>query len=142
MAYLTAAVFLYGGAALGNVLLVLPFALMAFAATLSREVIKDMEDASGDVDRRTLPRTRGMTVAGATARGAVGIALLLSPVPLFTFLSLTSVGGIMYLALVLAADALFVLSVAWLPSKLHREQTVSKAAMTIALLAFLAAAFR
>ncbi|MCI4349584.1 MAG: UbiA family prenyltransferase, partial [Thermoplasmata archaeon] len=42
VAFLTGAVFLYGGAAVGNVAVVLPFALMAFAATLSREIIKDM----------------------------------------------------------------------------------------------------
>ncbi|MCI4358333.1 MAG: geranylgeranylglycerol-phosphate geranylgeranyltransferase [Thermoplasmata archaeon] len=142
VAYLTAAVFLYGGAGVGNLLVVVPFAAMAFGATLSREVIKDMEDASGDVDRRTLPRTRGMGVASRVARTAAGFAIVLSPVPLVTFLHLTSGGGIIYLALVLAVDVLFVVSVAWLPGRLHREQTVSKAAMTVALLAFLAAAFR
>ncbi len=142
VAYLTAAVFLYGGAAAGNVLVVLPFAAMAFGATLSREIIKDMEDAGGDVDRRTLPRTRGPSVATIAARAAVVVAILLSPVPLLSFLSLRSASGIMYLALVLAADALFVVSVASLPRQLHREQTVSKAAMTVALFAFLAAAFR
>jgi hypothetical protein len=35
-----------------------------------------------------------------------------------------------------------VVSVVWLPKRLHREQTLSKGAMTVALLAFLAAAFR
>jgi geranylgeranylglycerol-phosphate geranylgeranyltransferase len=142
VAYLTAAVFLYGGAAAGNVLVVLPFAAMAFGATLSREIIKDMEDAGGDIDRRTLPRTRGLAISSVAARVAVAAAILLSPVPLFTFLSPWSAGGIMYLALVLAADALFVVSVASLPRQLHREQTVSKAAMTVALVAFLAASFR
>ena len=48
----------------------------------------------------------------------------------------------MYLALVVIADALFVASVVSLPRNLHREQTLSKVAMTVALLAFLAAAFR
>ena len=40
------------------------------------------------------------------------------------------------------ADAAFVASVVYLPSRLHWEQTVSKGAMTIALCAFLAVAFR
>ena len=142
VAYLTAAVFLYGGAAGGNLVVVLPFAVMAFGATLSREVIKDMEDASGDVDRRTLPRVRGMAAAGGWARGAVAAAIALSPAPLLSFLGLGSVGGIMYLVLVLAADGLFVLSVAYLPRRLHQGQTASKVAMTVALAAFLAAAFR
>jgi geranylgeranylglycerol-phosphate geranylgeranyltransferase len=142
VAFLTAAVFLYGGAAANRPLLLVPFALMAFAATLSRELIKDMEDAEGDVDRRTLPRVHGFPMATALARVSVVVALLLSPVPLLLFVAPTSAAGIMYLALVLAADALFVVSVARLPRDLHRAQTISKAAMTVALLAFLATAFR
>ncbi len=142
VAALTAGVFLYGGAAAGNAGVLLPFALMAFFATLSREVIKDMEDAEGDVDRRTLPRTRGMGVAGATARGAVAVAIGFSPIPLVSFLAIGSAVGIIYLALVAAADAVFLVSVVWLPRKLHLEQTLSKGAMTMALLAFLVAAFR
>ncbi|MCI4370845.1 MAG: hypothetical protein L3J81_05915, partial [Thermoplasmata archaeon] len=92
--------------------------------------------------RRTLPRVRGLGVATGVARVAVALAIVLSPVPLFTLLAPTSAAGIMYLALVGAADALFVVSVVWLPKHLHREQTLSKGAMTVALLAFLAAAFR
>lgn len=142
VAFLTGAVFLYGGAAVGDLWIVVPFALMAFFSTLSREVIKDMEDAKGDVDRRTLPRTRGMGAASLLARAAAGLAIALSPIPLFTFLSIFTVAGIMYLASVLAADALFVVSVVWLPDRLHREQSLSKGAMTVALIAFLAAALR
>jgi geranylgeranylglycerol-phosphate geranylgeranyltransferase len=142
VASLTGMVFLYGGAAAGNVGIVLPFALMAFGATLSREVIKDMEDAEGDRERRTLPRVRGFGFSTGAARLAVALAIGLSPVPLLTFLAPWSMAGIMYLASVVAADALFVVSVAWLPARLHREQTLSKAAMTVALLAFLASAFR
>lgn len=142
VAFLTGLVFLYGGAAAGAPLLVLPFGLMAFFATLSREVIKDMEDFAGDVDRRTLPRVRGMPVAGAVARGSVGTALVLSVIPLLILVRLDSVAGIMYAGLVLVADALFVVSVVWLPGRLHSEQTVSKGAMAVALLAFLAVAFR
>ncbi len=142
VAYLTAAVFLYGGSAAGNVVVALPFAAMAFFATLSREVIKDMEDAEGDVDRRTLPRTAGLGPAGWVARGAAGAAIVLSVWPLLTFLPLRSVAGFLYVALVLAADGLFVASVRWLPARLHQEQSTSKLAMTVALLAFVATAFR
>ena len=142
VAALTAALFLYGGAAVGAPAALAAFAGMAFGATLSREVIKDMEDAQGDTDRSTLPRTAGFSTATAVARVAVGAALLLSPVPLFTLLPVASAAGIMYLGLVVAADALFVVSVARLPSRLHRAQSVSKGAMTVALLAFLATAFR
>ena len=142
VAFLTAAVFLYGAAAIGNLGPVLPFAAMAFLATLSREVIKDMEDAEGDVDRRTLPRVHGMSTAGTTARVAVGAAILLSPLPVLTYLGGHLDTQIIYLALVGAADVVFLASVRWLPNRLHLEQSLSKGAMTIALLAFLVTAFR
>jgi geranylgeranylglycerol-phosphate geranylgeranyltransferase len=142
VAFLTGLVFLYGGAAAGVPLAVLPFGLMAFFATLSREVIKDMEDLAGDVDRRTLPRVRGISFSAGVARAAVATALALSVVPLFILLPLVSVAGIMYATFVFVADALFVVSVFWLPARLHTEQTVSKGAMAVALLAFLAVAFR
>ena len=142
VAALTGLVFLYGGAAAGDALLLAPFAAMAFLATLSREVIKDMEDVSGDVTRQTLPKTHGLPLSGTVARVAVGAAIVLSFVPLFWFVHLTTVAGIIYLALVVAADAVFVASVVYLPERLHWEQTMSKVAMTVALFAFLAVAFR
>lgn len=142
VAGLTGLVFLYGGAAAGNALVLIPFALMAFFATLSREVIKDMEDVAGDVGRTTLPKQRGLGFAGGVARASVGIAIALSAVPLFWFVSASTLAGIMYIGLVAAADAVFVVSVARLPAQLHWEQTMSKVAMTVALFAFLAVAFR
>jgi geranylgeranylglycerol-phosphate geranylgeranyltransferase len=142
VAFLTGAVFLYGGAAVGAALPVVPFALMAFFATLSREVIKDMEDVPGDVERRTLPRTLGIPLSGAVAKLSVATAIVLSAVPPLFLVSIQSISGLVYVAFVVAADALFVASVAWLPRHLHREQSVSKGAMAVALLAFLSVAFR
>ncbi|HTT25830.1 MAG TPA: UbiA family prenyltransferase, partial [Thermoplasmata archaeon] len=142
VAFLTGGVFLYGGAAVGAVVVVVPFAAMAFLATLSREIIKDMEDAAGDVDRRTLPRVHGLTTATWAARGAVLGAILLSPVPLASLFRGVPLAEVAYLAVVGVADAIFLVSVLWLPERLHREQGLSKGAMTVALFAFLATAFR
>ncbi len=142
VALLTGLVFLYGGAAAGQPLVMLPFAAMAFLATLGREVIKDMEDMAGDADRRTVPQVHGLPFASSVARTAVGAAIVTSAVPFLWFLPVGSVAGIMYLGLVLVADALFVLSVLYLPARLLWEQTMSKVAMTVALFAFLAVAFR
>ena len=142
VAGLTGMVFLYGGAAAGDVLVMVPFAAMAFGATLSREVIKDIEDLAGDVGRRTLPMTHGVPFSTGVARGAVVAAIVLSFVPIVWFLRASSVAGIMYLGLVVVADAVFVVSIAYLPNRLHWEQTMSKVAMTVALFAFLAVAFR
>jgi geranylgeranylglycerol-phosphate geranylgeranyltransferase len=139
---LTAMVFLYGGAAAGRPVVVLPFAAMAFLATLSREVIKDMEDVAGDTSRRTVPKVLGMPAASRLARGAVGAAIALSVTPFLWYLTPRSPAGVAYAVVVLAADLLFVASVAWLPRRLRFEQTVSKGAMALALGAFLAVAFR
>ncbi len=142
VAFLTGMVFLYGGAVGGHIELLAPFAAMAFLATLSREVIKDMEDVAGDVGRSTLPKTHGVPFATGTARSAVGVAAALSILPVVWFVSLTSVVGIMYVVLVACADAIFWVSIRYLPERLHYEQTMSKVAMTVALFAFVAVAFR
>ncbi len=142
VAALTGMVFLYGGAAVGDPLPVAPFAAMAFFATLSREVIKDLEDVAGDTDRTTVPKVHGPRAASRLAQGAVACALALSVVPLLSYLRLASVAGLAYAVVVLAADLTFVLSVARLPERPHFGQTVSKGAMTVALVAFLAVAFR
>jgi geranylgeranylglycerol-phosphate geranylgeranyltransferase len=142
VAGLTAGVFLYGGAAAGTLLPVLPFAIMATLATLSREVIKDMEDAGGDLDRRTFPKTHGMGASSLVARVAVGAAIGLSLLAVPLLFPVVSIAEIIYIAIVLAADGLFVMSVLHLPERLHEEQTLSKVAMTVALAAFVAAAFR
>ncbi len=142
VAFLTAMVFLYGAAAAGNAPILLPFAGMAFLATLSREVIKDMEDVRGDVGRRTLPMTRGLPYSTRVARVSVLAAIVLSFVPLAWFVHPVSVAGIAYIVLVVMADLIFASSVLYLPERLHHEQSMSKVAMTVALLAFLAVAFR
>lgn len=142
VAFLTAMVFLYGGAAAGNAGLLLPFAGMAFFATLSREVIKDMEDVRGDVGRSTLPKVFGVPYAVRVARGAVLVAVVLSAVPLLWFVAPLSVAGLVYLGVVAVADVLFGVSIRYLPDRLHFEQTMSKVAMSVALVAFLAVAFR
>ncbi|HYA69876.1 MAG TPA: geranylgeranylglycerol-phosphate geranylgeranyltransferase [Thermoplasmata archaeon] len=142
VAFLTGVVFLYGAAAAGNALVLVPFGAMAFLATLSREVIKDMEDVAGDLGRRTLPQRYGLGRASMVARAAVVGGVVLSAVPFLWFVTLLSGVGIIYVVLVGAADVIFGVSIWHLPDRLHYEQTMSKVAMTVALFAFLAVAFR
>ncbi len=142
VAFLTGEVFLFGAAVVGRPLSALALTGMAALATLSREVIKDMEDLEGDLSRKTLPRTHGLRTSSVVARASVALALALSPVPLLTFLPFGSGASIIYLVLVLASDVVFVGSVLGLPGRLHEGQTLSKVAMVLALGAFLGAAFR
>jgi geranylgeranylglycerol-phosphate geranylgeranyltransferase len=142
VALLTGLVFLFGATVVWHPVNALPLMAMAFLATLSREVIKDMEDVAGDSARTTLPKTYGMTTAAQVGRLSAVLAIVLSPLPLLLWLPFFSPAGMAYLAIVIASDAVFVLSVAWLPQKLHREQGLSKIAMVLALGAFLGASLR
>lgn len=84
VAYLTASVFLFGGAFAGIEGLVqnVSLAAIAFLATLAREVLKDAEDVDGDAagGARTLPMIIGIRRTGllafACACGAVAASLL------------------------------------------------------------------
>jgi geranylgeranylglycerol-phosphate geranylgeranyltransferase len=66
VSWLTASLFLFGGAAAATATgpsvfpaPVLAMALLAFLASVGREIIKGIEDFEGDRDRRTLPRLIG-----------------------------------------------------------------------------------
>ncbi|MHC1571127.1 MAG: geranylgeranylglycerol-phosphate geranylgeranyltransferase [Methermicoccaceae archaeon] len=140
VAYLTASTFLYGGAMLGKGALVgvLVLAMLAFLATLSRELIKDIEDVEGDEKggATTLPMRIGSRWTAALAVVCIGIAVALSPLPM-----LDGFGGLHegYLWLVAGADVGFVLSALLLvregPSKASKGIKLS---MMLALCAFLA----
>lgn len=104
VALLTGSTFLFGGAAVGRLLApgLLVMAGLAAAATLGRELVKDVEDVAGDREEglRTLPIVVGERPALVLAAVAVGMSVFASglPVALGTF-------DAAYLAVVLPADA-------------------------------------
>ena len=151
IAYLVGSLFLFAGAAtwrnqndnmptildLTPLLRAAVLALLAFLATLGREIAKDIEDVAGDVDRRTLPMTLGTRRAGWVASAAFGLAAGLSVLPY-----LLGILPLIYLLLVLAADAVFIYC-ALFPTRTERQiGRVSKFGMAIALVAFLAGALQ
>ncbi|WP_435349058.1 geranylgeranylglycerol-phosphate geranylgeranyltransferase [Haloarchaeobius sp. HRN-SO-5] len=101
VAYLGGSTFLFGGAAVGNVEASVTLFALAALSTVSREIIKDVEDVDGDREEglRTLPVVIGDRRALAVAAGALVLAVLASPVPYFvgTF-------GVVYLVAVVPAD--------------------------------------
>ncbi len=141
VSWLTASLFLFGGAAAvppsGQALFpapVLVMALLAFLASVAREIIKGIEDFEGDRDRRTLPRLIGPAPAGRIACLWTGLAVVLSPLPVLPM-------GIfrpeVYLPPVLAADAMFIYS-GWVVFRNPgRASRAAKLAMLLALAAFL-----
>ncbi len=138
IAYLVASLFVFGGvAAYGGDLQALSRAvilgLLAGLATIGREIAKDIEDISGDVDRRTLPRRVGIRPAAAIAAVAFAAGVVLSVLP-YSFAGF----GLLYLAIVACADIRFIYGAACSARNPARAQRVAKYGMVVALVAFLA----
>ena len=104
VAYLTGSTFLFGGAAVGRVAdpaVVVLFSLAALA-TLSREIVKDVEDVDGDRAEglRTLP-----IVAGEPAALRIGAAVLVVAVAASAVPVAMGTFGLAYVVVVVPADA-------------------------------------
>ena len=103
VAYLTGSTFLFGGAAVERPLGAVVLFLLAALATLAREIVKDVEDITGDREEglRTLPIVIGSRQALTIGAGVLVVAVLASVVPVVrgTF-------GTVYLLVVLPADAI------------------------------------
>ncbi len=138
ISWLVASIFVFGGAAtytgvINPLQRVAWLGLLAFFATLGREVVKDIEDVAGDIGRRTLPIVIGINRAGLVASASFFFAIVLSPLP-YT----TTILSPLYMGIVLVADAIFIYC-AWFSSNRPNEASrVAKYGMVIALIAFLA----
>jgi len=133
ISWLTGALFLFGGAAVDRMELAWILAVLAFLATLGREIVKDIQDIEGDKgSRMTLPMRMGPRGAGAVASFAFVGAVALSPAPYM--LDLLSVW---YLAAVAVADGIFIYCALIHFGNPERGQKTAKLAMLAALAAFL-----
>ncbi len=124
--------FLYGALASGLLGIVPWLALLAFLANAGREIFGDLEDFRGDKKHgaKTLPVLFGKKCTLFIGRAFIFSAVFLSPLP--WLLGLLSMA---YLPVVAIADAVFIYS-AFSPPK--KNQALTKAAMVIAMLAFVA----
>jgi len=127
--------FLFGGAVVGNPLPTVSLLALAFLATLAREIIKDIQDVEGDVDRRTLPKSIGIPRATSLAAAMVVLAVALSPIPVMFGLL-----GQGYMYAVAAADAIFIYSLTRFKDPTGAS-TLLKIAMGVGLVAFIAGGF-
>jgi len=134
-----AAPYIYGAVlAEGSVgLTVSVFALMSFLAGLGREIVKGIPDVEGDATKgiRTIAVTKGVKAAARVGALPILTAVVISPFPY-----LLGMVGLLYLPLVLVADAGFVYSTARLLSNPSTGLRVKKEYllwMGIALIAFL-----
>jgi 4-hydroxybenzoate polyprenyltransferase and related prenyltransferases len=131
IAVLTGMIFLFGGSVVNNIEGNYVIALMAILVSIGREIAKDIEDMSSDTDRKTLPMIIGVKKASILASIFFIAGPILSIWPLIdhTF-------GWLY-CLVFVADAIFIYIAFIIFSDARRAQKLAKAAMAIALVAFI-----
>jgi len=129
---LVALLFVFGGVIFNNILRISIFALMAFASNLGREVVKDIEDMEGDINRVTLPKKYGKKYAGIIASIFFLLAVLLSPLPYFCLGF-----SIYYFLTVLISDAIFIYVAIIHFKNPTKGQKNAKMAMIFGLLAYL-----
>lgn len=108
--YLTGSALLFGAAAVGEPERALVLAALAGVATLTREVVKDVEDLAGDREEglRTLPIVVGERPALWAGVAAMVVAVAASALPY-----LRGEFGAAYLAVVAPADAVMLGAAAW-----------------------------
>lgn len=128
------ALIIYGGWAVGPPAAALAGAAFAFATTLVREIVKDVEDAGGDAlgGMRTFPLVAGPRAALRLAALLLVLTIAATPVP-FLYLGY----GDIYLLVVLFADVLLLYALWCLsgPEKAGRASAALKAAMFVGILA-------
>ena len=154
--YLVGSTFLFGGAALGNLLLPGLLMLLAGLSTISREIVKDLEDIEGDrknflkklasgvkmrLSRFVGKKEAGLALEKGRAKAAAGIfmllAIIISPLP-YTL----GILGFTYLVILVPTDLIFLSSIALLAKgggkkKFSRVSRIIKIGMFLALIAFI-----
>ncbi|WP_067052445.1 geranylgeranylglycerol-phosphate geranylgeranyltransferase [Methanofollis ethanolicus] len=145
VAYLSASIFLFGGALAGpdGLAANLPVAGVTFLAMVAREVLKDAEDVEGDAagGARTLPMVLGIPRTIALAFAFAAAAMVLSMLPVFRW------WGLPYLLAIGLLNAAVLLGAAGVrgcttPACIRSSRVTStlKKGMFLSLLIFTAAA--
>lgn len=135
---LVAFVFLFGGASVNIALdlnafkLLIILAVLAFLSTLSREIVKDIEDMAGDkLERDTLPLKIGATKASLISAFVLAVAIVLSPLPY-----ILKIFDWLFLAIIVPADVIFIYSINLFLKSPSRASSFLKLGMAGALLGF------
>ncbi|SEH41734.1 geranylgeranylglycerol-phosphate geranylgeranyltransferase [Halopenitus malekzadehii] len=133
--FLTGSTFLFGGAAVGSPLEAGALFVLAAIATVTREIIKDVEDVAGD-------REEGLTtlpIAIGERRSLwIGLALLVVAIVASAGPFLWGTFGRAYLVLIVPADAVMLVAAVQSFSDPASAQRRVKAGMFLAVIAFIA----
>lgn len=137
VSWLTATLFLFGGLAVfestPELLKVSTLVILAFTASLGREITKDIQDVKGDIDRRTLPKRIGIRGACYVGSAMFLLTALLSLTPLWLDLF-----EYLYIPLIILTDVIFIYCSFLLFENPKLTSNLVKVGMVIALAAFIA----
>ncbi len=137
VSWLTGSIFIFGGLAsyggdITALMRTMFLGLLAFTATLGREIAKDIQDMKGDIDRKTLPREIGAQGAALIAGISFVLGIIFSLIPPFRGLL-----NFYYLGVVLVADVIFIYCTSLLVRNPAKASSMAKVGMVVALFAFL-----
>ncbi len=106
ISFLTGLCFVFGGIAVGDIVISIYLGFYAFLMTMAREVVKDMEDEEGDrmEGATTLPIIYGMKTSSIISASFMIIASVTSPVLYFV-----GIFNILYIPLNLIAIVVFLI---------------------------------
>jgi geranylgeranylglycerol-phosphate geranylgeranyltransferase len=134
VAYLGGSAFLFGGAAVGDVGASAVLFVLAALSTLTREIIKDVEDIDGDQEEglNTLPIAIGERPALHVATVLLLVAVAASPIPY-----LRETFGVLYLLVVGPAVLVMLFAIGRSYSRPRTGQQYLKYGMFLAAVAFI-----
>ncbi len=131
---LVGCIFLGTAAALGRWKVISFLALLGTLINVAREMIKDVEDMEGDIDRLTFPRKYGVEPTLHIAWGILAVNMIISFLPYYP-LGLFS--GYIFLVLIIITDLTVLYSIVLSRKNAERAQQLLKLAMLVALVGFL-----
>jgi len=120
ISFLTGLCFVFGGIAVGQIVVSIYLGFFAFLMTMAREIVKDMEDVEGDKieGAATLPILRGMRTSSILAAAFMILASMGSP--LLYFMGIFSV---FYLPVLFLAIIIFL----YCATSILKDQSVENA---------------
>ena len=129
-------IFLYGGFITDTLSKMILLFFLAFFSNMSREIMKDIEDIKGDIDRNTLPKRIGIPRARIVSGSFIIITIVVSFLPYYFHIL-----SVYYLYAVLLDDILFALTLIYLYKNVSKGQQISKVAMIWGMACFLLGGF-
>ncbi len=124
-------IFLYGGVLFNDPQKTILLFFLATFSNSSRELIKDVQDYEGDVDRKTYPRVHGKKAALNLSTFFIIVTLIFSILP-YT----EHIFGIYYLFAVAVCDLFFLITMFTQYKSAEKGQQFSKLSMILGLLSF------